>query len=69
MRDFDFYEFVGILIPGATLVFGAALLNLVDLPFVRTKESLSFGDLGATVVLSYVAGHLIQGIGNWFETF
>jgi hypothetical protein len=68
VRDFDFYEFVGILTPGATLVFGVALLQVVNLPFVRTTEPLSFGDLGATVVLSYVVGHLIQGVGNWFET-
>jgi hypothetical protein len=68
MRDFDFYEFVGVLMPGATVVFGSALLELVDLPFMRTEDSLSFGDLGATVVLSYVAGHLLQAFGNWFET-
>ena len=63
MKKFDFYEFAAVLCPGALLLF--ALTRLIpELGFLRNKESFSFGDLGVFVLLAYVAGQLVQAVGN-----
>jgi len=66
MRQFDFYEFTGILAPGAlTLVgFGLAYTPAWQILVDRT---LSFGDLGVFLILAYIAGHLTQAVGNMLE--
>src|SRR6266498_4439013 len=66
MRKFDFYEFAGVLCPGAVVVFGLARLYPALAPLV-SKDEISFGDLGLFVILSYVAGHLVQAFGNVIE--
>lgn len=67
MRQFDFYEFSGILVPGATALVGSLLL----FPDVLKPESIkdfSVGGLGLFVVLAYVLGHLVQAVGNGVES-
>lgn len=66
MRNLDFYEFVGILLPGVVL------LTVAGLAFPEAKadlvgQDLSFGDFGLATLIAYVLGHLIQGIGNGLE--
>ncbi len=66
MRKFDFYEFVGVLLPGVVL------LTVVGLVFPSLKADIvgtdmSVGDFGWRTMLAYVVGHLLQGIGNLIE--
>jgi len=66
MRQFDFYEFAGVLAPGAVFLTGLAVL------FRATAETLvgadfGAGDLGLFTILAYVAGQLIQAAGNALE--
>ncbi len=67
MRKFDFYEFTGILTPGVLLLAGLMYLW----PGIVAHEnlgSISVGGLGIFTLLAYVAGHLVQAVGNWIET-
>jgi len=63
MKKFDFYEFAAILCPGALLVLALARL-MPQLAFLANKDSYSFGDLGIFVILSYIAGELVQALGD-----
>lgn len=68
MRNFDFYEFTGILVPGAlTLAILGLLLPGIP-PMLQGVGSISVGSLGIFVLLAYAAGHLIQGVGNLVES-
>lgn len=66
MKQFDHYEFSGLLLPGATLIAGL----IVIFPKSISLDDLlkvTFGSLGVFVVLSYVLGHLVQAVGNLTE--
>ena len=67
MNKPTFYEQVGIIIPGAILVFGL-VLYCPELGQLTTKDSVSVGDLGLFVLVSYAAGHLIAAIANLLES-
>ena len=67
MRRFDFYEFVGYIAPGTILLLGLSLLFPSVGTFVNAQAT-SLGDFGIFLVLAYVAGHLIQAVGNMLET-
>lgn len=66
MKKFDFYEFTGILSPGVLLLCGLAWIYS-DVYGVISNKDISVGDLGIIVVLAYVAGHLLQSLGNVLE--
>lgn len=66
MRQFDFYEFVGVIVPGAVFLTGIALAWPDGSPIERLGD-LSIGGLGLGVILAYAAGHLIQAVGNIVE--
>lgn len=66
MRQFDFYEFTGILVPGAAALAGVLMLVPGLMPMSGVKD-FSIGGFGLLVVIAYVAGHLIQAIGNLAE--
>lgn len=66
MKTFDFYEFVGILLPGTVAVVGILLLYPGLQEYLPTRE-LSIGGFGLLVILAYVAGHLFQAAGNLLE--
>jgi len=66
MRQFDFYEFTGILVPGAAALAGVLMLVPGLMPMSAVKD-FSIGGFGLLVVLAYVAGHLVQAIGNLVE--
>lgn len=66
MRQFDFYEFTGILVPGAAALAGVLTLVPGLMPMSAVKD-FSIGGFGLLVVLAYVAGHLVQAIGNLVE--
>lgn len=67
MRQFDFYEFTGILVPGATVLAGVLLL-VPDFIKPESIKDVSVGGLGLFIVVAYVLGHLVQAVGNGVES-
>lgn len=73
MRQFDFYEFTGILAPGGVLVSGI-LLIIPDANTLLESNGISFGEFGLLLLVAYAFGHLIQSVGNavewaWWKLF
>jgi hypothetical protein len=66
MKSFDFYEFTGVLIPGVVVLYVSALI-IPALSFISRDQTISIGSLALFVILSYVAGHLVQALGNLVE--
>lgn len=66
MRQFDFYEFVGVVVPGAVVLTGVALAWPVE-GQPGAVLGISVGGLGTGVILAYAAGHLVQALGNGIE--
>lgn len=67
MKTFDFYEFTGVLCPGAVVLFSLSLV-VPEFGMLFLNQSVTVGDLGLFVILSYVAGHLVQALGTLLET-
>lgn len=67
MKKLTFYEQVGVVIPGAVLLFGL-LFFIPSLKELLAKDGVSVGQLGIFVLLSYAAGHLIAALGNFGES-
>lgn len=67
MKQFDYYEFTAILVPGAAFLLALACI-FPDQFYVKLFNGLSFGDFGAMIIAAYVLGHLVQAFGNLFET-
>lgn len=66
MRSVDFYEFVGIVVPGAVLL--AATGYLIEAGLAESfLLPTGVGNAVAYLVFAYVVGHLLQALGNWFE--
>lgn len=65
MRTFDFYEFVGVLVPGAV----ALIITQVLFGSVLSGQTLpqNLGSLGVYIILAYFIGHLIQGLARGVE--
>ncbi len=66
MIKFDYYEFVGFIIPGAITIFGLSILY-PDIHTACFSKDISIGDLGIVAILAYAMGHIVQGIGNLIE--
>lgn len=67
MRQLEFYEFTGVLIPGS-LVLVSLLLCFPALASNQTLLQLSVGGFGVLLILAYALGHLVQSIGNAIES-
>lgn len=65
-RDFGFYEYAGIIIPGAVLILGALWL-WPEAGGLAERQAASLGEFGVLVILAYAAGQLVQGVGNGIE--
>jgi len=66
-KEFSFYEFVGILVPSAILLF---LVNLI-ISFNYGIKIIDFNEIGETtifIIICYGFGHILQAIGNIFES-
>lgn len=66
-REFDFYEFTGVLLPGVIGLFGVSILFPEIRSFIWCKE-FSLGDFGIAVLLSYAGGQILQALGNVIES-
>jgi hypothetical protein len=65
-RTFDFYEYAGIIIPGAVVVMALVWVFPESRAFF-SKEGVTFGEFGLFIVIAYAAGQLVQAVGNYLE--
>lgn len=65
-KNFDFYEFAGIVMPGAVLIFGLAQAETLIAQTIPLTD-MSLGSLGVFLILAYAAGHLVQTLGGFLE--
>lgn len=66
--QFDAYEYIAVIAPGSVLTFGG-LLVFPELQPYFSNDGLTVGGLGLFVILSFIAGHLLQAGGNLVEWF
>ncbi|ABM57331.1 hypothetical protein [Verminephrobacter eiseniae] len=66
MRQLEFYEFTGILLPGA-IAMAALVLLFPGWGLPTLVKDVSVGGLGIFIVLAYAAGHIVQAVGNLIE--
>jgi len=66
-KNFSFYEQTGILIPGATLVFGLVFF-FPEFRMLFFSDGVSIGGLGLFLLISYAGGHLAAALGNIMES-
>ena len=66
-EKFNFYDFLGYLLPGAAVVFLVYFVVKsafgIPLPSLPSDLSGSFVFLG----VSYITGHIVQAFGSWYE--
>jgi len=67
MKELSFYEQVGILLPGAVLLFGLVLLAPEVRSAVSAEGAVTVGGLGLFLILAYALGHLVAAVGNILE--
>jgi len=65
-EKFNAYEYIGVIAPGAVVVFAVTLVS-PELKQFLVDGGTTLGGLGLFLILSFIAGHLLQGLGNWFE--
>ncbi|HFD88117.1 MAG TPA: hypothetical protein ENJ35_10650 [Gammaproteobacteria bacterium] len=66
MKQFDFYEFTGVIAPGTVILLAAGLIWPDHLDGLY-KFDVTVGGFGLVLLLAYIAGHLLQAIGNLLE--
>jgi hypothetical protein len=67
-KDFDFYEFAGIIVPGVVVIMGFVItISWGNQGQLKKFAELSAGSLGLGIILAYAAGHLVQSVGNLIE--
>jgi hypothetical protein len=64
--QFDQYEFIGLIIPGAIFIFGLAVI-LGSYSLISAVKEISVGGLGLLAILAYVTGHLIAIVGGLIQ--
>ena len=67
MKTFDYYEFTGVLTPGVVALYIFSRISPASAPFIHDAKDFTLGQLGLFVILAYVAGHLVQALGNLVE--
>jgi hypothetical protein len=63
MRQFDFYEFAGVIAPGVVVLLAAGLIWPEYLGSIPTR-AVTLGGFGSARLIADVVGHLRQGLGN-----
>lgn len=68
MKEFDFYGTAGVIAPGMVFIVGLVILFFPDRSNdLMAISNVSLGSLGVGLILAYVAGQLLQAIGNAIE--
>jgi hypothetical protein len=65
-KSFDQYEYVAVITPGATLLFGLLLIWPNILPDDALSET-SVGTLGLFLIAAYIVGQILRAIGDVAE--
>jgi len=72
-KSVDQYEYIAVIIPGATLLFGLALVILDNIKIEEPKSLLtaevSIGAVVVFLILSYIVGHLVRAFGDLIERY
>lgn len=63
---FELYEILALVTPGAVVIFGMSKL-FPELTLFSLHGDFSAGELGIFLLLSYVAGHIVQVFGGGIE--
>lgn len=66
MRKLNFYEFVGIFLPGAIVILSLSFY-FPKLNSILLQNQNQFSTLSFFLIMSYAIGHLLQSIGNLIE--
>ncbi|MBV8330977.1 MAG: hypothetical protein JOZ61_10995 [Verrucomicrobia bacterium] len=66
MDKLQAYEFVALICPGAFTIYGLSKI-FPQAATIFSDDKLSFGEFGLLLVLAFVAGHLVQSLGNLIE--
>jgi len=66
MKEFNYYEFIGVLIPGTMLLYGASLI-FAEISPALFVQNLSIGGFGIFFILAFGIGHLAHAFGNGLE--
>lgn len=64
--NFDAYEFIAVIIPGALPTLAASLL-IPEVAAVLSTEGVELGEFGIFLIVSFVVGHVVHVIGNAIE--
>ncbi|MGR3510113.1 MAG: hypothetical protein ACU0CQ_11505 [Sulfitobacter sp.] len=64
--NFDAYEFVAVIIPGALPTLAASLL-IPEVAAVLSTEGVELGEFGIFLIVSFVVGHVVHMFGNGIE--
>lgn len=68
MKDLDYYEVFAVIAPGMVLIIGAVFLFFPEkYDTLNSLSNVSLGSLGVGMLLAYVAGQLLQAVGNIIE--
>ena len=66
MRDFEFYDFAGVLVPGTLVLTGIYFASPALRDLLPIKD-MSAGAAGFLAVIAYATGQLVQAVGNGVE--
>jgi len=66
MKEFNLYDILGVLAPGMVVTVGLMTI-FPEISPVLAKEGVSAGELGFVILISYVVGNLVAGLGNFLE--
>ncbi len=66
MKDFDPYEYVGVIAPGAVIAIGLFVQWPAAKQVLLAKE-FSLGEFGIFLIFAFIIGHLVQALGNGIE--
>jgi len=66
MKHFNYYEIMGVAVPGAAFVVILAAANS-KLPEIVLSEDFGIANLGVFLIIAFVAGQFTQAFGNLLE--
>jgi hypothetical protein len=62
---FDPYEYIAVIAPGTIFLVAMSLIFTEFMPIF--ERSISIGDFGIALIVAFIFGHLLQGLGNILE--
>lgn len=66
MKELSLYDILGVLAPGAVVTVGIITL-FPEAAAVLANKNFTVGEFGIVLLVSYVVGNLVAGLGNFLE--